>query len=82
MQERAQKALDDGNSQTAAKQLNNLATHLFSQGEEHLARTVLREAENLRKGNRMSESGKKHIKFGTRALMLPATIEGMAPPGN
>ena len=29
------------------------------------------EAERLKQGRNLSEEGKKHIKYGTRALLLP-----------
>jgi len=58
--------------QSLLQHLNSLVTHLFSQGEKDLARTVLDEAENLERGLSLSETGKKKIKFGTRGLLLPA----------
>ncbi len=72
MQERVQEKLDEGNIEGAVLHLQNLATNLFSQGERKLAETVLREAENVRWNQNLSEEGKKQIKYGTRALLLPA----------
>ena len=37
-----------------------------------LAETVLREAENVQWEHKLSEAGKKEIKYATRALLLPA----------
>ncbi len=72
IQERANQAFATGDLDLATQHLNSLATHLFSQGEKDLARTVLDEAENLERGLSLSETGKKKIKFGTRGLLLPA----------
>lgn len=72
MQERAELELAEGRIQNAKKQLHHLATHLFSQGEAALARSVLLEAENLEQGGNLSEKGRKEIKYRTRALLLPA----------
>ena len=79
IQERASLELSKGNLQGATQHLNNLATHLFAQGEVELARSVLREAENIQRGESISEAGKKQIKYGTRALLLPASADAFAP---
>lgn len=71
MQERVEDDISVGHFQDATRRMQNLATHLFSQGEFELARTVLREAESLDDNKRLSEDGKKRIKYGTRALSLP-----------
>ena len=71
MQARAQKYLSEGNSGQASQYLNNLATQLFAHGEHELARTVLEEADNVEHEQGLSEAGKKQIKYGTRALLLP-----------
>ncbi len=75
IQERASVELAKGNLQGATQHLNNLATHLFAQGQGELARSVLREAENILRGDNISEAGKKNIKYGTRALLLPANAD-------
>jgi Ca-activated chloride channel family protein len=74
MQERAYKELADGQTEDASQHLQNLATHLFAQGERELARTALREAEQIHQGGKISEGGKKRIKYGTRALLLPTDV--------
>lgn len=79
IQERANKEISNGNFEGATKHLNNLATNLFAQGETALARSVLREAENLRRGLGMSEEARKHIKYETRALLLPASADAFTP---
>lgn len=79
IQERANLEISNGNFEGATRHLNNLATNLFAHGQTELARSVLREAENLQRGGTISEEAKKHIKFGTRALMLPANADAFAP---
>ncbi len=76
MQERARSAADSGDFDSAARHLHNLATHLLSQGENSLAKTVLFEADNLEKMKNWSASGnQKDIKYGTRALLLGGAKE-------
>jgi Ca-activated chloride channel homolog len=79
IQERANVELSNGNLHVATQHLNNLATNLFAQGETELARSVLREAENIQHAGKISETGKKQIKYGTRALLLPASAEAFDP---
>jgi Ca-activated chloride channel family protein len=75
MQERARTAADSGQYDVAARHLNNLATHLLSQGEHSLAKTALFEADNLERMHTFSESGNKDIKYQTRALLLSGAKE-------
>ena len=75
MQERARSAADKGEYNAASRHLQNLATHLLSQGEHSLAKTALFEAENLEKMHAWSASGNKDIKYNTRALLLAGTKE-------
>ncbi len=71
LQAKAHSALLDRNVAEATRYLQNLATHLLSQGNNALARTVLREAESVREKGTFSKYGEKNLKYGTRALMLP-----------
>ncbi len=75
MQERARAAADQGQYSAAARHLQNLATHLLSQGELSLAKTALFEADNLERMHAWSTSGNKEIKYNTRALLLAGTKE-------
>ncbi len=76
MQERARLAADHGDFDAAARDLHNLATHLLSQGETSLAKTVLFEADNLeKKKNWSAGSSQKDIKYKTRALLLSGPKE-------
>jgi Ca-activated chloride channel homolog len=75
MQERARAAADAGQFDAASRHLQNLATHLLSQGENSLAKTALFEADNLEKMHAWSASGNKDIKYSTRALLLAGSKE-------
>lgn len=74
MQERANQYLTEGQIDEASRHMHNLATHLFSQGQHDLARTALQEADNIEQKRGLSDIGKKQIKYGTRALLLPASL--------
>jgi len=71
MQERARQEVQDGEVEKATERLKYLATHLLSQGQQGLARTILLEVEHIEQEKSFTESGEKDIKFGTRALILP-----------
>lgn len=71
MQEEAKKEISQGKLDQARNRLKNVATHLLSQGEIELARTVVQEAERLKTKSDLSEDGKKQIKYGTRNLLSP-----------
>ncbi|MDD2922898.1 MAG: DnaJ domain-containing protein [Anaerolineales bacterium] len=76
MQERARAAADSGDFDSASRHLHSLATHLLSQGETSLAKTVLFEADNLEKMKNWSARGnQKNIKYGTRALLMGGVKE-------
>ena len=75
MQEQARLEATAGNYDQAVEQLTRLATHLLSQGERELAKTVLIEAENLQKEKSFSQQGAKEIKYGTRALLTSGRHE-------
>jgi Ca-activated chloride channel family protein len=69
LQEQARLEVTAGDYEQAAEHLSRLATHLLSQGERGLAKTVLMEAENIHKRKSFSQQGGKEIKYGTRALL-------------
>lgn len=77
MQERANQSLSEGNRESATRHLQNLATHLFAHGKHELARAVLKEVDQIQHEQDISHKGKKRIKYGTRALLLPPNL----PPG-
>ncbi|MFP3854666.1 MAG: VWA domain-containing protein [Anaerolineales bacterium] len=72
MQDKARHEAELGQSGQAAKRLQNLATQLLAGGQRELAKAALNEAENLSKSRRLSNQGEKSLKYGTRALLLPA----------
>jgi Ca-activated chloride channel family protein len=72
MQEKARHEAELGQSAQAARRLENLATQLLATGERELARAALAEADRLSHSRRLSSEGEKVLKYGTRALMLPA----------
>jgi len=76
MQSRARQDVEQGNIAEATRRLQHLATHLLSQGQHKLARTVLSEAKQLERTHTLSASGQKRIKYGTRSLLLPEKTEG------
>lgn len=71
LQEHARSALEAGNTGEATRSLQLLATRLFEQGEQELARAAMEEAERVASTKVISDEGKKKIKYGTRALVHP-----------
>lgn len=71
-QEKARHEAELGESAKAARRLENLATQLLAAGERELAKTALNEAVTISKSKKLSEEGEKTLKYGTRALLLPA----------
>ncbi|HSL31712.1 MAG TPA: DnaJ domain-containing protein [Anaerolineales bacterium] len=68
MQERARKEVQNGNIDSATRQLQTLASNLLTQGERSLAQTILLEVEHLQKRNALTIEGSKKMKYGTRSL--------------
>jgi Ca-activated chloride channel family protein len=75
LQERARDAMNRGDYSSAAHHMEYLATHLLKKGEENLAQSVLSEVAYIRHNQSFSEEGQKRIKYGTRSLLLPASID-------
>lgn len=75
LQERARLEVSAGEFEQATEHLQRLASHLLSQGERGLARTVLLEAANIQSKKDFSKEGRKAIKYGTRALVMPGKPE-------
>ncbi|MDI6769817.1 MAG: VWA domain-containing protein [Anaerolineales bacterium] len=78
LQEQACLEVAAGDYTKASQRLQRLAIHLIEQGERGLARTALLEAENIQRKYEFTEEGKKQIKYGTRALLLPGQKESPA----
>jgi Ca-activated chloride channel family protein len=72
MQDMARHEAELGHASHAAQRLENLATQLLANGQRDLAKAALNEAENLASARRFSTEGEKILKYGTRALLLPA----------
>jgi Ca-activated chloride channel family protein len=79
MQERARQDISADNIPEATRRLKSLAMHLFSQGEYDLVCTVLQEVQYVQQTHALSATGGKHMKYGTRNLLLPASIEDGQP---
>jgi Ca-activated chloride channel family protein len=71
LQERARHAIDSGNPDEASRRLEMLATRLFEQGEEDLARAAMAEAHHVSTTKFISGEGRKKLKYGTRGLVSP-----------
>jgi hypothetical protein len=74
IQEKARYEAEIGEPERAARRLERLATHLLASDEKALAHTALREAERLTQSLSFSDKGGKILKYGTRALLLPAPV--------
>jgi len=79
MQERARQDISADNIPEATRRLKSLPMHLFSQGEYDLVCTVLQEVQHVQQTHALSATGGKHMKYGTRNLLLPASIEDGQP---
>lgn len=75
LQERARGEVMRGDISSATRHLEFLATNLLSQGEQELAQSVLKEAEHLQNARQYNQEADKKIKYGTRALLLPASSD-------
>jgi Ca-activated chloride channel family protein len=75
MQEQAREEMSIGNYNSATRHMKNLAAQLSGKGENNLAQTVLNEIDYIHKNQSFSEDGEKRIKYGTRALFLPNSVE-------
>lgn len=68
LQTRALEDAERGNTADASRKLRSAATRLMNMGEEELAEAALQEIENLQKQGRMSTTGTKKLRYGTRKL--------------
>jgi Ca-activated chloride channel family protein len=75
MQEQARVDVEEGNVEKATRRLKNLATNLLESGNDGLATMVLTEVSQLERGITSDDGLHKDIKYGTRALLLPAGEE-------
>ena len=76
LQERASQEASEGDITSATRRLSTLGTRLLATGQTDLAKVALAEARRLEKTHALSEDAKKHLKYGTRALMLAPPSAG------
>lgn len=69
LQERAQEAIEQGNTDEATKRLSNLATRFLAMGEDELAQKATEEAGRIRSTRQLSERGRKTLKYQTRHFL-------------
>ncbi|MCP4543121.1 MAG: DnaJ domain-containing protein [Chloroflexi bacterium] len=75
MQEQAWTTLDSGDVKAATRQLERVATRLFSLGETQLARAAMLEAGRISQSGMATAKGRKEIKYGTRSLSIASRRE-------
>jgi Ca-activated chloride channel family protein len=75
MQEKARDALDRGDIVEATRRLENLATRLLEMGQNNLAQQTLAEAQYIASTRTLSDTGRKTIKYQTRALMAAGGLK-------
>jgi Ca-activated chloride channel homolog len=75
MQEKAREALDRGDIAEATRRLENLATRLLEMGQNNLAQQTLAEAQYIASTRTLSDTGRKTIKYQTRALMAAGGLK-------
>ncbi len=71
LQEKAWASAEAGDTTSAARRLEKLASRLAATGETELAGAALAEADRLNLTRKLSAEGRKRIKYGTRALIAP-----------
>ncbi len=68
LQQRAEQAVNAGESAQATKHLETLATRFLQAGHTELASKASEEAQRVRQTSHFSAEGQKALKFGTRTL--------------
>jgi Ca-activated chloride channel family protein len=71
LQEKAWNALDADDIATARNYLESAATKLFELGYPELAQATQVEIHRISVGDRVSDKGRKQIRYGTRSLTMP-----------
>ena len=72
LQERAWGALEDGNSRQATRYLEAAATQLFNLGYRELGQAAMLEVGRISQGGDPTGTGRKKLRYGTRALSMPS----------
>jgi Ca-activated chloride channel family protein len=77
LQEKAFQQVSGGDVSGATRTLSTLGTRLLASGQPELAKLAIAEAKRLERTNSLSEESKKQLKYGTRALIMPAKGSGV-----
>ncbi len=80
LQEKAWQEAASGDMVSATRMLSTLGTRLLASGQTDLAKMAISEAKRLERTQSLNEDVKKRLKYGTRALMLPAPAPSSSPP--
>jgi Ca-activated chloride channel family protein len=76
LQDQAAQASDRGDYGEASRAMTTLGTRLLAAGQTELARVAIAEAKRIEATKMMSAEAKKLLKYGTRALLMPADDPG------
>ena len=69
MSEKAREEAEQGQIQQATRRMKRVATHLLNVGHGQLAQAALDEAVHIARTGDLSITGRKRLKYGTRALI-------------
>jgi Ca-activated chloride channel family protein len=76
LQEKAYQQVAAGDVSGATRTLSTLGTRLLASGQAELAKMAIAEAKRLERTSSLDQDAKKRLKYGTRALILPAVGSG------
>ncbi|MGQ0603491.1 MAG: DnaJ domain-containing protein [Anaerolineales bacterium] len=76
LQEKAFQQAAAGDLPGATRTLSTLGTRLLASGQPELAKMAIAEAKRLERSSTLNEDAKKRLKYGTRALIMPAAGSG------
>ncbi len=72
LQEKAWRALEQGDTRQATQYLEAVATRLFDMGCRELGHAAMLEVGRLSQGSDPTGEGRKKLRYGTRALTIPS----------
>jgi len=73
LQEHAWSALESGQQKQATRYLEAAATQLFNMGYRELGQAAMLEVGRISQGGEPTGTGRKKLRYGTRALSIPTT---------
>lgn len=76
LQEHAWSALESGSQKQATRYLEAAATQLFNMGYRELGQVAMLEVGRLSQGGDPTSTGRKKLRYGTRALSIPTAKFG------